>query len=176
MQNKCGWLFGKIKTKPLADGRSPHFSPGGPSMCSFRLHNHIWSGFSLFLFIFNKINFWMQQLRSKFVGKDVFPSLGSPPLFCHWDELSVAGCQGMGGLICLERGSAAFVSSGLNLSPSPTQLQRCLQVKKLSFFHMPTDSGRGSTLKQHGALRKGGLVGVHCGMTQNLLQVWIVLL
>lgn len=47
-----------------------------------------------FLFLFNKINFWMQQLRSQFAGKDVFPSLGSPPLFCHWDELSVAGCRG----------------------------------------------------------------------------------
>lgn len=128
-----------MKTKPLAEGGSPHLSPGSPDTCSLRLYNHTWSSFSLFLFIFNKINFWMQQLRSQFVGKDVFPSLGSPPLFCHRDELSVAGCRGTEGgqFGWREAPQPVFVSSGLSLSPSPAQLHWCLQVEKLSLFICP---------------------------------------
>lgn len=41
-------------------------------------YNHPWSKFFfLSLFIFNKINFWIQQLRSQLAGKDLFPFLGS---------------------------------------------------------------------------------------------------
>lgn len=81
----------------------------------------------------------MQQLRPQFAGKDVFPSLGSPPLFCHRDELSVAACRGTEGgqFGWREAPQPVFVSSGLSLSPSPAQLQWCLQVKKLSLFICP---------------------------------------
>lgn len=67
-------------------------------------------------------------------------------------------------------GLSLFVSSGLSLSPSSAATVSPGQVAVP--FHLPTDPGESSAVKQHGVPRKGGLVGVHRVKSRNLLQVW----
>ena len=90
-------------------------------MCSLR-HSIITLGqfFFFSLFIFNKINFCIQQLRSQLAGKDLFSWLPHLSPVIKIMNYQVAGGWGRGGgLIWMERGSVAFVSSAQSLSPSP---------------------------------------------------------
>lgn len=68
----------------------------------------------------------------------------------------MAGCRSTEGgqFGWREAPQPVFVSSGLNLSPSPAAMVSPGQ-EAVSFL-MPTDPGRGSALKQHGVPRKGG--------------------
>lgn len=75
----------------------------------------------------------------------------------------------------MERDSAACLCF-LRSEPQPNSAAMVSPGQEAVPFHMSTDLRKGSTLKQHGVPRKGGLVGVHCVTTWNLLQVWTVLL